>query len=407
MQAIATETTTTPRTRAKKATKPALTMATLDRRELLVELTHAARMSERRTSIPLLANVLLSVRSGAVDLRSTNLDLTLLTWVAGETEGSGSVSLPARKLLGIVKSCAPGDVRITLHQERVDIESGTARWSLRAYSGEDFPASPEFVAESALELDSFTLQRLIALTRFAISREESRFQLAGALLVCTKSGATMASTDGHRLAIAEAVSGEQVVVKKDARVLIPSKALADLPKLCAGVATVEYASGETHGTFRCGRRELIVRLLEGVFPDYERVVSRDLTAKATLDRLAFSQAIARMQQTIGERARGVLLRFSEGACRLASWDPDNGQGADVVPCVLDGAEAKGISIGFSAEYVQQTLAAIESSEVSINMLNGESQAIFRPIDPSGVEDIRYLCVVMPMNMWEMPEWPAG
>lgn len=372
---------------------------TVDRRDLLTELQHVARISTMRAKVPILAHVRLSLRDGALDLAATNLDVVTTSWVAGASRGKFVVSVLARRLLGIVKSCGKGDVILRVVQSdgppSLEITNGAARWRLSAHDGEQFPKLPKATEAAALEIDSGLLRRMLGGILFALSKEDSRFQLQGAFLRCKDSGATLVSTDGHRLAVVEASKSEELEATTTIDgLLVHRDALHELVKLTVGAPPTEFRAGEEHLSFTCGRRVLTARRMKGTFPDYEKVIPAARQGRATLSRQALADAVARVQQMAGKRAPGVLFRFADDAVQLYGWDPDGGESTETVPCELTKA-AEGVSIGFNPAYVQQALAAIESDAVSIGLKDGESPATFRPAESS---DLRYLCLVMPMHI---------
>lgn len=369
----------------------------VDRRELLTELTHAKRITVSKTKIPILSHFRLSAGGGTLSITASDLDITLQSWSPAATDPNVkdvTLAVSARTLLNIVKASPPGDVRLrfygpeTSESPSLGISAGAARWRIRALSAESFPAVP-VIAEDApsLELDGALWRRMLGMILFAISSEESRFQLGGALLGVGVGVFRLVSTDGHRLNIAEAQAEGEMLNH-----LVRRKALVELAKI-AGRGPVLYRRGETHGVFTCGHRSLTVRQLDGNFPDYQKIIGGGPPVVATLNRSDLRAAAARMQQLVASGYyAGLSLSFSPSACELSAISVDTGECSEAIPCELSGAETLRVSV--NPHYLQQALTAIEGERVAVSMKDAHSMLIFRPAEQG---DVRFLCVTMPLN----------
>jgi DNA polymerase-3 subunit beta len=282
----------------------------------------------------------------------------------------------------------------------VVVKAGRSRFRIRGLEADNFPTLPKVDGEPVVELGLPILRRMIAKVIFAISTEESRFQLNGALFKAKKGGGDggleMVATDGHRLALVEAPAGgedgQQVnVVSAQEGVLIPRKALQELLRF-DGEESVAYRRGEHHLSFRLGKRELTCRILEGTFPDYERVIARNHDKRPVLERQAFAQAVQRVALLTGERARGVLLHFTPEQLVISAANPDLGEAQEQLACTYDGPELK---LGLNPDYLAHFLGAVESRDVRLELKDAESQCVGYPADG---EALRYLCVIMPMHV---------
>lgn len=390
----------------KAASKGTAVVVTVDRLVLLEELNHAKRIAERKTQIPVLSHVRLGATKGQLAIAVTDLDTTLQTTLSATTEGEGAMCASVAQLHGIVKSLAPGDVRLTMQDSprRLFIESGTARFHLVGMDAENFPSLPSVDADGGtVEIDSELLRRMIRSVSFAISDDESRFQLMGALLAVTGELVSLVATDGHRVAVAEAPSGEAVLVgAAESKVIVPRKALVELVKISEGVAAVEYRRNDRHIAFRCGRRDVTARILEGEFPDWRRVIDT-LPVRVTTERRHLCEAIARVEQMTGQENRGVRLRIGGGGIDIEAVNPDRGQASEHVECKIAGSNGQPMQIAFNSDYLQDALGATDSAAVALEMRDGESQGVFRPVE--GDASMRHVCVVMPMHV-EYPrlEW---
>ena len=369
----------------------------LQRDALLTELALLQGIVERRTTIPILSHLLFDARDGKLALAATDLDVSLSTWCEAEVKRDGAVAVQAKKFHEIVRALADSELTIKLDEgTNVTLQGGRSRFRIRGLEAENFPTLPRVEGETAVELSLDVLKRMIAKVIFAISTEESRFQLNGALFRVKSDGLEMVATDGHRLALVEASAGGEngnsVAVKKaQDGVLIPRKALQELLRF-DGADTVAYRRGEHHLSFGLGKRELTCRILEGTFPDYERVIAKNNDKKPVLERGAFQQAVQRVALLTGERTRGVLLHFSPEQLVISAANPDLGEAVEQMPCEYGGPELK---LGLNPDYLGHFLSAVEATQVRLELKDSESQCVGYPV---AGEDLRYLCVIMPMHV---------
>ncbi|MEE8278992.1 MAG: DNA polymerase III subunit beta, partial [Thermoanaerobaculia bacterium] len=254
----------------------------VQRAEFLDELAPMQGIVERRTTIPILSHILLRAQDDRLHLAATDLDVSLTSWSNADVEGSGGIAVQARKFLEIIRALVGDEVRLTLEDgKRLIIEAGRSRFKINGLSPEDFPTLPDVRAETATEIPFRQLKRMISKVIFAVSTEESRFQLNGALLKLKEGAMELVATDGHRLALVE--NALDSATGNGEGVLIPRKALQELQRF-ESEGSVLFRRGEHHLSFEIGRRELISRILEGSFPDYERVIAKDNDKKVLFER---------------------------------------------------------------------------------------------------------------------------
>jgi DNA polymerase-3 subunit beta len=366
----------------------------LKRDELMAELVPMQGIVERRTTIPVLSHLLLDARDGRLHVAATDLDVSLTSSVAAEVAAAGALAVQARKFLEIVRSLVAEEISIALDGERsIRITGGKARFKIHGLPASDFPSLPDVDGSSTLVLPLANLRRLVSKVLFAVSSEESRFQLSGALLHLAGERAELVATDGHRLALIDAPLPTSV---EEDSVLVPRKALQELLRL-EGEGDIEFRRGEHHLAFRTGVREMICRILEGTFPDYERVISRNNDKKVVCDRRALADAIGRVALMTGDRNRGVRLEFENGEIGVAAANPDLGEASESLVCEYGGPAIK---IGLNPDYLGHFLAAVETDQVLLELKDENSQCVGKPVRAEGAEesDERYLCVVMPMRI---------
>jgi DNA polymerase-3 subunit beta len=289
----------------------------------------------------------------------------------------------------IIRAVSGEEVRLVLEDEkRLVIEAGNSRFKINGLSPEDFPTLPEVQQEGTVDIPFADLKRMISRVIFAVATEESRFQLNGALLGFQDGALQMVATDGHRLALVEnALEGSAAAEG----VLVPRKALQELMRFEAE-GSVAFSRSEHHLSFRVGQRELICRILEGTFPDYERVISKDNDKLATFDRKTLAEAVQRVALLTGDRARAVRLSLSDGKLMMSAANPDLGEAVEEVECEYEGGELR---VGINPDYMSHFLSALDTEKVRFELKDENTQAVGLPVD--GV-DQRYLCVIMPMRV---------
>jgi DNA polymerase-3 subunit beta len=365
----------------------------LKRAEFLTELGPMQGIVERRTTIPVLSHLLLRAAGDSLAIAATDLDVSLTSSVEAQVKREGAIAVQAKKFFEIIRALVGEEVKLVVDDNRgVTITAGTSRFKIHGLQAQDFPTLPSVGKEQGVELPFGQFRRMLAKIIFAVSSEESRFQLNGALLKMNAKGLELVATDGHRLALIEApVSGAKEAAEG---VLVPRKALQELlrfePK--DPEAKVTFRRGEHHLSFRLGQRELVCRILEGTFPDYERVIAKDNDKKAVFDRRALSEAVRRVAILTGDRARAVRLELGDSNLVISAANPDLGEAREEVACEYSGAEIK---LGINPDYLDQFLQALDTEKVRLEMKDENTQCLGLPV---GGEDTRYLCVIMPMRI---------
>lgn len=361
----------------------------VNRSEFLGELVPMQGIVERKTTIPVLSHLLLTAREDRLNLAATDLDVSLTSWCEADVKGEGGIAVQAKKLVEIIRSLTSEDVQLVQEEQRVlTIRAGKSRFKIHGLSPDDFPTLPSVEDSRAVEIPFADFRRMVAKILFAVSAEESRFQLNGALLKLKNGSLEMVATDGHRLALVE--GGLEGSGDEDS-VLVPRKALQELQRL-EGDGNLSYRRGEHHLSFRLGKRELICRILEGTFPDYERVIAKDNDKKVLFNRKQLGEAVARVALLTGDRARAVRLQFATDQMVVSAANPDLGEAVEEVPCDYDGPEFR---VGINPDYLSQWLSAVETEKVRLELKDENTQCVGYPLEGP---DTRYLCVIMPMRI---------
>ena len=369
---------------------------TISRQDLLRELTATQSVVERKTTIPILSNFLIEAEDGRIAITATDLDQSIRTSAAAKVKKPGSCTIPARKLYDYIKLLSDGDISIKLLENHwVQIRSGRSNTKMVGMARANFPQVPEFPNASVISISAASLRNLIAKTIFAISNEESRYTLNGALLILKAESLAMVATDGHRLAHIEK-SGESINVSGERKTLIPRKALAELQSLLANsdAETVEFADDDHTLYFRIGHRLLTSRKLTGQFPNYEAVMPRDNNKFVVVRSEDLMGSIQRVAQFADERSGAVKLRLEQNELKISSSSTDSGESEDTIetPYSFDP-----LVVGFNSAYLIDFLKAVgNEGEVRLEFKDAQSAGQVRPEDSGNEYKYRY--IIMPMRI---------
>src|SRR6266481_782989 len=282
--------------------------------DLLQELTLIQGVVERKTTIPILANVLLHAEGGELRIAATDLETGLKSMCASKTTVPGTITLPAKRLFEIVRALPDKEIKFKRGEANwVAVTCGSTRFRIAGLPQEDFPALPEPKA-SVAKIPADVLAKLITRTIFAISTEDSKYTLSGALLLLKPGSITMVATDGHRLAHVEKTEALEDV-NEEIKVLVPRKAMGELVRMISestDTGRIVFSRDENHLFFDLGKRLLISRLLTGQFPNYEAVLPRSNDRIVTINREEIASAIKRVAILSDERSRTVKLSLGNG-----------------------------------------------------------------------------------------------
>jgi DNA polymerase-3 subunit beta len=367
---------------------------TVAKADLQKELQLCQGVVEKRSTIPILSNVLLRTAEGRLELAATDLDVTLQTSCAATVKTAGGVTLDARRLFDVVRALPDEDVKLTLGENfSIQIESGTAKFRLLGLPAEDYPTLPKVSVQNAHEMGLADLKMMVEKVIFAITHEETRFQLNGALLKVLSEKMEMVATDGHRMALVNLPRGNGK--SNDLTILIPRKALHELLRLeAAPDEKVRFGTSENHMFFEAGHRRLMARMIDVNFPNYMEVIARDNDRRVQVDRDRLLSTIRRISLVANERTRAVRFDFAPGKLTVSSTNPELGDARETVPIEYAGAP---FYVGLNAAYVTDFLSAIDTPNVTLELKDENSQCIGRPEEKENLP-YDYLYVVMPMRI---------
>lgn len=369
---------------------------TLERSNLLKSLNHVHRVVERRNTIPILSNVLLRANEASLEMKATDLDLEITEATAAMVEQAGATTVPAHLLYDIVRKLPDGaEVLLSTDADgkTMTVASGRSNFSLQCLSEADFPDLPAGAFNNTFRIASTDIKMLIDRTQFAISTEETRYYLNGIFIhtIETDNGLKLraVATDGHRLARADidAPSGSEGMPG----IIIPRKTVGELQKLVDDPdlsITVEVSEAKIRLTI--GSVVMTSKLIDGTFPDYQRVIPSGNDKKLSLDCAVFSQAVDRVSTISSERGRAVKLALSDGQLTLTVNNPDSGTATEELAV---GYDDDPIDIGFNAKYLLDITNQLSGSDAVFLLADPGSPTLVH--DTAG-DDALY--VLMPMRV---------
>lgn len=362
------------------------------RGDLLKTLHWTQSIVERRNTMPILANVLIECEKSNIRITATDLEVGVRGELEGEIAKDGTITVNAKKLYEIIREVPTEEVRLKrLENDWVEIKSGKSVFKIVGMDGREFPQFPEFQAEQLLTVPSGALREMIERTLFAVSTDETRYSLNGVFIEESGSGKVrMVSTDGHRLAFEERALGTLGLAKG---VILPRKGLGELKKLMESGddEVVSIGFRENMGLVTKGKVNLFMRLIDGDFPDYTKVIPTGNTTTALIDHTQLLQALRRVSILSNERYRGVKIDFVKDRVAISTNNPDLGEAVEEIEADYDG---KPISVGFNARYMIEALTVLQTDgEIRIELKDELSPSVIRK---SGQDS--YLYVLMPMRL---------
>ncbi len=370
----------------------------VNREALLRELSLTQGVVERKTTIPILANLLCEAKGSRFTLTATDLELSIRTSCEADVKKEGAGTIPAKKLIELVRLLPDDALRFKLLENHwVQIVSDRRNYKLVGLSKENFPALPNFPG-ALVRIPAALVGAVIRKTAFAISMEESRYTLNGALLVLKPESLLMVATDGHRLALVE-TEHKFPGLSSEVRVLVPKKAMTEIERLAAeeseNDAEFEFAQDESHLFFARGERLLISRKLTGQFPNYEAVLPRDNNKTFAVDRNQLTDALRRVAQLADQRSHAVKFALAKEGVEISASSPEYGEAREAIEVDYKGDP---LVIGFNAEYLLDFLGAAAEGPIAIELKDEQSAGQLRPLGEDPETAGRYRYVVMPMRI---------
>jgi DNA polymerase-3 subunit beta len=367
----------------------------IEKSRILKELALTQGVVEKKTTIPILSNLLVEAEAETLSISATDLDLGVCCHCPAKVTSPGSGTIPAKRLLEIVRSLPEAEVHFkALENHWVQLTCERSSFKLVGMARDNFPMLPTLPPALAT-LPANVFATAIQKTVFAISNEESRYTLNGALLLLKPGSVTMVATDGHRLALLER-DIEVLGLKNELRLLIPKKAMGELVRLLSegeGELPVALSRDESHLFFSLGQRVLICRMLTGQFPNYEAVLPRENNRVLQLDKETISTAVRRVALLADERSRAVRMHLEKGQLEISSSSGEYGEAHELLDTSY---QDEPMQIGFNYQYLLDFFGAVEEAgKVCLELKDEQSAGQLRPLEQGAY---RYRYVVMPMRI---------
>ena len=369
---------------------------TIERAALLKSLGHVQSVVERRNTIPILSNVKLTAADGRLDLDATDMDLDIVAGVAAEVSAPGSTTAPAHTLYEIVRKLPDGtqvELDATAGDGQLSLRAGRSRFSLTCLPTEDFPIMAGGDASHSFSIAAGELRGLIDRTRFAISTEETRYYLNGIYLHSTDRDGTSVlravATDGHRLASVECPLPSGAAGMPG--IIVPRKTIAELRKLIEDSSDeVEVSLSDSKIRFTFDGAVLTSKLIDGTFPDYQRVIPEGNDKEMDVECRMFGDAVDRVSAISSEKSRAVKMKLADGILTLSASSPEHGSATEEIEVEFAGDE---IEIGFNSRYLLDIVQQVEGDAMRFVLADAASPTIIREVD-----DESALYVLMPMRV---------
>jgi len=345
---------------------------------------------ERRQTLPILGNVLLKSTGGDLSLTATDLEIEMVAGVPADTTDDFQTTIPARKLLDICKALPDGsEIAFNIDENRVSLTSARSRFTLASLPARDFPGLDEIDEKESFSISQNTFKGLFDKTSFAMAQQDVRYYLNGILMEISPGKIKLVATDGHRLALSE--SEIDTGVDEDKQIIIPRKAVLELSRLLdSSNEPAKCILSQNHFRLETGKLVFTTKLIDGKFPDYQRVIPVDGNKIMEVERELLKQSMSRIAILSNEKYRGIRLGLTSGNLSIQANNPDQEEAEEELQ--VDYAEAE-MEIGFNVTYLIDVLNVLNSEKVQIKLKDANSSAII-----SDSEDSSSLYVVMPMRL---------
>ena len=362
---------------------------TAEREKLLAPLQAVIGVVERRQTMPVLANVLLSVRHGRLSITASDLEVELVAAADVTVNDPGDITVPGRKFLDILRALPEKvAVSLALDGEKIVIKAGRSRFSLATLPAGEFPVIDDIHAQQSVQLPRRELQRLLEKTHFSMAQQDVRYYLNGMLLEIDAMSLRAVATDGHRLGLCECTLA--VKAKSTQQVIVPRKGVLELQRVLNEEGEAELAIGTNHVRAQIGDVRFTSKLIDGRFPEYSRVIPAAAAHPIRADRDVLRQALQRTAILSNEKYRGIRITVKGNLMSVQAHNPEQEEAEEEIEVAYEG---KDLEVGFNVNYLLDALSAIDGQEVELGLTDSNSSCLIRS---PGNTTARY--VVMPMRL---------
>ena len=344
-----------------------------------------------KTTMPILSTVLVSAEKDGIHFSATDLDISVTSKVNGKVDEGGSVAVPAKKLAEIVKALSKGEVTLQASGEKLTITCGKSRFVINGRSADDFPKIPKQQTETSFSIDPDTLTGLISKTIYAVSTDLTRPALCGVLWEITRKGISMVSTDGHRLAKVELA--REIEDVESTKAIIPPKALSTLKAYAENEEEIQISIGENSISFDMTDTSIYSRLLEGPFPNYEKVIPEKNDKELVVSKDSLANATKRVSILSDSLTHQVVFSAKENTLTLHVSTQELGEAKEEISANFS---AEPMDIGYNASYIMDILKTIEADDISLKLDRADNAGMIEPVAEGG--DIKHVCIIMPLRI---------
>jgi DNA polymerase-3 subunit beta len=362
----------------------------ITREDLLKPLQQIIGAVERRQTMPALSNLLLRGSDQSLTITATDLEVELVATLDMEIEDQGATTIPARKLLDICRSL-PDQAKIMIHSsnEKIKVSSGRSRFSLATLPAEDFPTIDDLELDQNVIVKESEFKNLIEKTAFAMAQQDVRYYLNGLLIEVAAEKIRMVATDGHRLALSQLDYKSDIQGSR--QIILPRKGVQELLRLLSNEDNqITVGIGKNHLRVNLTNLQFTSKLIDGRFPEYQRVLPEESDNRAKLDKVQFKQALTRASILSNEKYKGIRLVLDDNTLVIQAHNPEHEEAEDEMEIEYKGDR---LEVGFNVVYLLDVLNALESDSVEVNIQDANSSALI--ISPDS-QASRY--VVMPMRL---------
>lgn len=356
---------------------------------LLKPLQAVIGVVERRQTMPILSNVLLVAKQGQLAVTATDLEVELVAEVGVDVQAGGEITVSGRKLLDICRALPEGaDVAVSVSGEKLHVRSGRSKFALATLPAGEFPSVEDIKASQTITVSQEVLARLIEKTHFSMAQQDVRYYLNGMLLETGGQHIRSVATDGHRLALCQAeLDGAKL---EEQQVIVPRKGVLELQRLLSGEGSVDVVLGANHVRIQLDGIRFTSKLIDGRFPEYERVIPRDSSNELRADGAVLRGGLQRTAILSNEKYRGIRLIIRDNAVVLQAHNPEQEEAEEELEVAYKGDD---IEIGFNVNYLLDAIGAVDGEEVALSVVDSNSSCLIRAPE---TDDCKF--VVMPMRL---------
>lgn len=365
----------------------------IDKKELLNLIGKTLNIVEKRNTMPVLMNVLLEAEGQYLKVFATDLEVSLTDQSPVKVIQPGKVAVSAKSLFDIAKELGEGKIQLTRKENNwLEIRQGRYQSKIVGISAEEYPVFPSFSGQGFAEIPGMVLREMIDRTVYSVSNDETRYHLNGVYFEQKgELGYTMVATDGHRLSLIQKSLPSQKLMTQGQGVIIPRKGLNEIKKLLDSLdGPFEVAIEGSQMILRNSNTTLMIRLIEGKYPNYSQFIPQNLKRKITINRDSFLTSLKRVSLLANQKSKAITLSIVDGKMEIASNNPELGDAKEEIEVEYSGQDLK---IGFNAKYIQDVLTAMSEEKVDFEINDQLSPGLIRPHN-----DPAYTCVVMPMRI---------